>query len=71
MGEGKKGKWRGKGKGMGVLSGGRAPVFIDLRERGREERNSNKKHLSIASCTPPTGGPAGNLGMCPNLELNL
>ena len=44
-------------------------------KRGREgerERNIHvwEKHPSVASCTPPTGDPAHNPGLCPDQESN-
>ena len=39
-------------------------LFLD-RGEGRE-----KHHCVVASCTPPTGDPACNPGMCPDWELN-
>ena len=42
------------------------------RERGRKgEREGEKYHCVVASCTPPTGDLAHNPGMCPDWESNL
>ena len=44
-------------------------VYLFYRERGREgEREEEKHQCVVASCTPPTGDPAHNLGMCPDWE---
>ena len=40
-------------------------------ERGREGEKQGEKHQCVvASCTPPTGDLALNLGMCPDWELD-
>ena len=40
-------------------------LFI-FREREREgEREGEKHQCVVASCTPPTGNPARNPGLCP------
>ena len=45
-------------------------LFI-FRERGKEgEREGEKHQYVIASCAPPTGNLACNLGMCPDWESN-
>ena len=42
-----------------------------FRERGREgEREGAKHQCVVASGVPPTGGLAGNPGICPDWELN-
>ena len=45
-------------------------LFI-FRERGREgERDGEEHPCVVASCMPPTGNLAHNLGVCPDWELN-
>ena len=45
-------------------------LFI-FRERGREgEREGEKQQSVVASCVPPTGDLACNLGLCPDWESN-
>ena len=50
-------------------------LFTFFRERRRERDREGKKHQCekdtlIASCLPPIGDLACNLGMCPDWELN-
>ena len=40
-----------------------------FREKGRE-KEGEKHHCVVASCTTPTGDLAQNPGMCPQWELN-
>ena len=43
-------------------------MFYLFLEREREgEIEKKKHHCVVASCTPPTGDPASNPGMCPRL----
>ena len=45
-------------------------IYLFL-ERGREgEREGEKHQCVVASCTPTTGDPARNPGMCPDWESN-
>ena len=50
-------------------------MFIDLRERGREEGKKNinvrEKYQLLAPCMQPKWDGTCHLGMCPDWELNL
>ena len=46
-------------------------ILFIFRERRRERKRGGEKHWCVvASCTPPTGDPAHNPGMCPTWESN-
>ena len=45
-------------------------IFIYLFLEGKGGRKREKHQCMVASCAPPTGDPAHNLGMCPDWELN-
>ena len=48
----------------------KASKFI-FRQRGRKGEKEGKKYQCVvASCAPPTGDLAHNLGMCPDWESN-
>ena len=43
-------------------------ILFIFREREREKARERNTDVSVASCTPPTGHPAHNPGMCPDWE---
>ena len=45
--------------------------FIAFREKGRERGGERETSIGGLFLRVPTGDPTGNLGMCPDWELNL
>ena len=45
-------------------------IFIYFQREGKGRREGEKHQCVVASHAPPTGGLAGNPGMCPDWELN-